>query len=174
MFRSDQIRDGDPYELRDGHVVKCMTAGERHARANLEGGRVLATDPAVAGAAGVDAGFSFNERRNLRAPDISVGVGTTPGWMREAPPLAVEYADVGQDEPELQRKIREMLAAGTRVFWVVRLTGTLRVEVYAAGEAMRVVEADGELTAPGILRNAVPVRALVDAGPPMRRRCGIC
>jgi hypothetical protein len=163
MFRSDQIRDGDPYELRDGHVVKCMTAGERHARANLEGGRVLATDPAVAGAAGVDAGFSFNERRNLRAPDISVGVGTTPGWMREAPPLAVEYADVGQDEPELQRKIREMLAAGTRVFWVVRLTGALRVEVYAAGEAMRVVEADGELTAPGILRNAVPVRALVDA-----------
>ena len=36
-YRSDHIRDGDPYELRDGHVIKCMTAGERHARANLEG-----------------------------------------------------------------------------------------------------------------------------------------
>ena len=162
-FRADQIRDGDPYELSDGHAIHCMTAGERHARANLEGGRVLATDPAVAGAAGVDAGFSFNGDRNLRAPDISVGVGTTPGWMREAPPLAVEYADTGQDEGELQRKIAEMLAAGTRLFWVVRLTGRVRVEVHAPGELVRVVELEGVLTAPGILKNPVPVRALVDA-----------
>jgi hypothetical protein len=75
-FRAHQIRDGDPYELSDGHAIRCMTAGERHARANLEGGRVLATDPAVNGAVGVDAGFSFNGDRNLRPPDLSVGVGT--------------------------------------------------------------------------------------------------
>lgn len=162
-FRSHQIRDGDPYELSDGHAIRCMTAGERHARANLEGGRVLATDPAVDGAVGVDAGFSFNGDRNLRAPELSVGVGTRPGWMRTAPPLAVEYSDTGQDEAELQQKIREMLAAGTQIFWVVRLTGTIHVEVHTRSEPMRLVALDGELSAPGILKNAVPVRALVDA-----------
>ncbi len=162
-LRAHQIRDGDPYELRDGHAIHCMTAGERHARANLAGGRVLATDPEVGGDAGVDAGFSFNNEKNLRAPDISTGVTDKAGWMRTAPPLAVEYADSGQDEAELQAKIRELLAAGTRYMWVVRLGGTLRVEVHTPGEAMRVVDIDAVLTAPGVLRNPVPVRALVDA-----------
>ena len=161
-FRAHQIRDGDHYELREGHAIHCMTAGERHARANLAGGRVLVTDPEVAGAAGVDAGFSFNGDANLRAPDISTGVGDGPGWMRSAPPLAVEYAGQGQDETELQAKIRELLAAGTRYLWVVRLTGRLRVEVYTPGEPMQLVDAEGVLTAPGVLRNPVPVRALVD------------
>lgn len=163
-FRAHQIRDGDPYELSDGHAIRCMTAGERHARANLEGGRVLATDPAVNGAVGVDAGFSFNGDRNLRAPDLSVGVGTRPGWMRTAPPLAVEYSDTGQDEAQLQQKIREMLEAGTQIFWVVRLNGTVHVEVHTRGEPARIVGIDDELSAPGILKNPVPVRALVDAG----------
>ncbi len=162
-FRAHQIRDGDPYELSDGHAIRCMTAGERHARANLEGGRVLATDPAVDGAVGVDAGFSFNGDRNLRAPDLSVGVGTRPGWMRTAPPLAVEYSDTGQDEAQLQQKVREMLEAGTQIFWVVRLTGTIHVEVHVRNEPMRIVNLDDELIAPGILKNPVPVRALVDA-----------
>jgi len=161
-FRSHQIHDGDPYELRDGHAVHCMTASERHGRANLVGGRVLASDPAVAGSVGVDVGFSFNDGKNLRAPDISTGVGDQPGWMRTAPPLAVEYAGPGQDEVEMQAKIHELLAAGTRYLWVVRLTGPLRVEVYTPGEPLRVVDGDGILTAPGVLANPVPVRSLVD------------
>ena len=161
-FRAHQIRDGDHYELRDGHAIHCMTAGEQHAKANLAGGRVLATDPEVAGTVGVDVGFSFNGESNLRAPDISTDVGDGPGWMRSAPPLAVEYAGKGQNEAELQAKITELLAAGTRYLWVVRLTGPLRVEVHTPGEAMQILDAEGVLTAPGVLRNPVPVRALVD------------
>lgn len=38
----------------------------------------------------------------------------------------------------------------------------LRVEVHAPGKPVRVVGAEDELTAPGILANPVPVRALVD------------
>jgi len=34
--------------------------------------------------------------------------------------------------------------------------------VYTAEQPMQVVEAEGVLTAPGVLRNPVPVRALVD------------
>src|SRR5690606_577533 len=94
---------------------------------------------------------------------IVVGTdGTQPGWATEAPPLAVEYADVGQSEADLQQKIGELLAIGTRILWVVRLVGPLRVEVYEPGVPVRTVGADGVLVAEGILQNPVPVRALVD------------
>lgn len=45
---------------------------------------------------------------------------------------------------------------------MVRLTGMLRVEVYEPGGVKRIVDADGVLTAPGILERPVPVRALID------------
>lgn len=161
-FRADQIREGDPYELSNGHPILCMGAGDRHGHGNLAGGQVLATDPAGT-PAGVDVGFEFNQGKNLRAPDISVGNLTRePGWAHGVPLLAVEYADRGQDEEQLQQKIAELLAAGTRFAWVVRLSGPLRVEVYEPGQPLRTVDGEGVLTAPGILQNPVPVRALVD------------
>ena len=69
------------------------------------------------------------------------------------PPLAVEYADRGQDEAELQAKLGELLERGIQYIWVVRLTGPLRVEVYSPGQKMQIVPADGELRAPGVLQN---------------------
>ncbi|WP_129346214.1 Uma2 family endonuclease [Sorangium cellulosum] len=180
---ADQIRPGDPYELSEGRVVECLPTGRRGGRGNLVGGEVLDTDPAVE-AAGVDVGVSPRPEM-LRAPDISVGdIPDEPGWATAAPPLAVEYADMGQDEAELQRKIDELLAAGTRFLWVVRLHGARRVEVYeappaprrraparAAGLASparrpprpsRVAYPGEELVAPGVLQNPVPVEALYD------------
>ncbi len=162
-FRAPQIREGDPYELSNGHAIECMTAGGRHGQAHSAGTRVLATDPAVAGQVGIDVGITWGEDRNLRAPDLIVGaVEAVPGWQRSFPPLAVEYADVGQDEAELQQKIAELLAGGTQQVWVVRLVGPLRVEVYTRERPVRVVGSEESLTAPGILQNPVPVRALVD------------
>ena len=162
-FRADQLRDGDPYELSDGHAIHCLPGGYRHGGAQAEGSRVLASDPAARARVGVEVGVAWNDDKNLRAPDIIVAdVERAPGWLRSVPPLAVEYADTGQDEAELAEKIVEMHAAGTRFVWVVRLTGPLRVEVHTRGEAMRTVGADGELVAPGVLKNPVPVRALVD------------
>jgi putative restriction endonuclease len=122
---------------------------------------VLASDPAVQDV-GVDAGFSPSPEI-LRAPDLSVGeIPDQPGWIQGAPPLAVEYADTGQDEADLRVKIQELFAAGTRFVWVVRLTGPRRVEVYQPGQPMRVVNPGEELEAPGILANRVPVKALYD------------
>jgi Uma2 family endonuclease len=159
-FRADQIRDGDPYELSNGHAIRCMSAGGRHASKNFEGAKVIGTDPDVK-SAGVDAAYTFNDGKNLRAPDFSVNVPDEPGWIKTAPPLAVEYADTGQDEGKLQEKIAELLGQGTRYIWVVRLVGPLRVEIYEPNKKMRVVS-EGELTAPGVLKNPVPLRALVD------------
>jgi hypothetical protein len=85
----------------------------------------------------------------LHAPDLAVGnVPDAPGWVAGAPPPAVEYADTGQDEADLAVKIRQFFAAGTRLVWVVRLTGARRVEVYrptAAGEAVAEVRGAGDL-----------------------------
>jgi len=162
-FRADQLREGDEYELSDGHAIRCPPAGTRHRSARLGGGRVLASDPAVRGRVGIDIGIAWNDDKNLRAPDLVVGnFERGPGWLRSVPPLAVEYADTGQDEAELAAKISELHAAGMLFIWVVRLTGPVRVDVHHHGEPMRTVGIDGELTAPGVLQNSVPVRALVD------------
>jgi Uma2 family endonuclease len=160
-FRADQIRSGDPYELSNGHAIQCMTTGGRGSRANLQGGSMLDSDPEVE-EAGIDTGYSPSSE-TLRAPDVAVGnVPNTPGWVQGAPPLAVEYCDTGQDEKELATKISELLAAGTRIVWVVRLSGPRRVEVHENGQEPRLLGPGEELTAPGILQNPIPVEALYD------------
>ncbi len=161
-FSADQIRDGDYYELSNGHAIECSPAGREHTGPNVSGAEVLDTDPEV-GWTGVDAGFC-PEPGTLRAPDVAVGepAGEGSGWIPGAPPLAVEYAGSGQDEAKLQEKIGDLLAAGTRYVWVVRLVGPRRVEVYEPGEPVRTLSAGDELRAPGILRNPVPVPALYD------------
>nr|VFJ96382.1 MAG: Putative restriction endonuclease [Candidatus Kentron sp. LFY] len=111
----------------------------------------------------VDAGFTPNPG-TLRAPDVAVGPppGKKQGaWIAGVPPLAVEYADKGQDETDLEIKIRELLTAGTRYVWVVRLTGPQRVEVHTK-DGKRLLSASDVLKAPGILRNPIPVHALFD------------
>jgi Uma2 family endonuclease len=160
-FSADQLRPGDPYELSHGHPILCLPTGGRGAKATNVGGGVLASDPAVQDV-GVDAGFSPSPDV-LRAPDLSVGeIPDQPGWVHGAPPLAVEYADTGQDEADLRIKIQELLAAGTRYVWVVRLTGPRRVEVHQPGQGMRILNPGEQLEAPGILANPVPVEALYD------------
>lgn len=160
-FHADQLRPGDPYELSNGHPIHCLPTGSRGGRATNVGGGVLASDPAVQDV-GVDIGFSPSPEI-LRAPDLSVGeMPDEPGWVHGVPPLAVEYADTGQDEAELRIKIQELLAAGTRYVWVVRLTGPRRVEVHQPGEKMRIANPGEQLVASGILANPVPVEALYD------------
>jgi Uma2 family endonuclease len=160
-FQADQIKEGSPYELSNGHAILCLPTGRRGGVSNLLGGSVVGTDPAVK-TAGVDVGFS-PAPSHLRAPDVAVGdFAFEPGWAPEAPPLALEYADTGQDESELQQKIAELLVAGTKYVWVVRLVAPRRVEVYERGRRMRIAQQDDVLTAPGVLKNPVPVLALFD------------
>lgn len=155
------VRPGDRYELSDGHPVYCAPSGGDGARGSVAGGQVLDTDPDVE-QSGFDAGYTSDDEQ-LRAPDVAVGnVPDAPGWIRGAPALAVEYAGSGQDEGELQKKIAELLQAGTRYLWVVRLIGPRRVEVHEPGQPMRTLGPGEQLTASGVLRNPVPVEALYD------------
>lgn len=155
------------YELHDGHPIYCAPTGGDGARGVTVGAQVLATDPAV-NEAGIDAGFSPSPG-TLRAPDIAIGnVPDKMGWIPGVPPLAVEYAGKGQDEDQLQLKIADFLGAGTLFIWVVRLVGPRRVEVYERGKPMRTAGPGEELSAPGILQNAVPVEAFYDRGTAQR------
>ena len=160
-FQADQLKDGDRYELSNGHPIYCHPSGRQHAGPNLTGGSVLETDPDVEWA-GVDAGFT-PEPGSLRAPDVAVApAGDEPGWISGVPPLALEYAGPGQDEADLEVKIAELLANGTQQIWVVRLIGPRRVEVHRPDTPMRTAGPGEMLTATGILRNPVPVEALYD------------
>ena len=160
-FRVEQLREGDRYELSNGHPIYCAPAGRDHSGRSLSGGGALETDPDVEWA-GVDAGFT-PAAGTLRAPDIAVAAaGAELGWIPGVPPLAVEYAGPGQNEQELEDKIAELLEHGTRQVWVVRLVGPRRVEVRCPKQSVRVLGPGEVLTAPGILRNPVPVEALYD------------
>lgn len=160
-FRITNLAPGDRYELRRGHAIYCAPTGGDGSRGTACGAQVLDTDPAVT-ESGVEPGFTTGPGE-LRAPDIAVGnVPDKPGWIQGVPPLAIEYASVGQDEKELAEKIVDLLNAGTRFIWVVRLLGPRRVEVHAQGEPMRLFHPGDELRAPGILQNPVPVEALFD------------
>jgi Uma2 family endonuclease len=160
-FRPDQLQSGDPYELSQGHAVYCAPTGGSGSEPNRLGASVVGWDPAVT-EAGVDTGY-VTEANTLRAPDVAVGnVPNKPGWVSGVPNLAIEYADPGQDEEKLQEKIRDLLVGGTRYLWVVRLTGPRRVEVHEPGKKVRAVLPGESLTAPGVLKNAVPVEALYE------------
>jgi hypothetical protein len=118
-------------------------------------------DPMVE-SGGVEVGFSPRPEM-LRAPDVAIGgVTGSATWEKGVPSLAIEYADAGQDEADLKRKIAELLREGTKLVWVVRLVGPLRVEVHERGQPVRIALPGDELEAPGILANAVPVAALFD------------
>jgi Uma2 family endonuclease len=160
-FTADHLRPGDSYELSHGHPILCLPTGSRGSKAASVGDGVLASDPAVQDV-GIDTGFTPSPDV-LRAPDLAVGeLPDQPGWVQGAPPLAVEYADTGQDEVDLPVKIQELLAAGTRYVWVVRLIGPRRVEIHQPGQGVRIAHPGEQLEAPGILANPVPVEALYD------------
>jgi hypothetical protein len=160
-FYAQQLRSGDPYELSRGHAIHCAPTGGSGSGPNGLGFSAVGWDPAVK-EAGVDTGYSPRPDV-LRAPDVAIGnVPNKPGWVPGAPGLAIEYADVGQDEDTLDEKIADLLEAGTRFLWVVRLVGPRRVEVHEPGKRVRTFHPGQRLTAPGVLKNPVLVEALYD------------
>jgi len=160
-FHADQLHSGDEYELSHGHAIRCAPTGGSGSEPNRLGVSVVGWDPQVT-EAGVDTGYSPAPDM-LRAPDVAVGnVPNKPGWVKGAPALAIEYADIGQNEGTLAAKIRDLLDFGTRYLWVVRLTGPRRVEVHEPGKPVQTVYPGSMLTAPDVLKNPVRVEALYD------------
>ncbi|HEU4407985.1 MAG TPA: Uma2 family endonuclease [Polyangiaceae bacterium] len=161
-FRLEHVPEGSRYELSEGHAIYCAPAGPKHAEPHGVGPAVVGSDPARP-RVGVDVGHALSDKI-LRAPDLSVGDwGDGEGtWATKAPPLAIEYAAQGQDEADLQLKIKQLLAGGSRFVWVVRLQGPRRVEVYEPGRPMQTKLPGERLEAPGVLKGRPLVEALYD------------
>lgn len=162
-WTSDMVRSGEPVEISEGRRVEVMPTKRGGSAAQSWGAALVGSDPKVK-RAGVELGVSTHAGM-LRAPDVAVmsEEGSDDDWERTAPPLAIEYAGPGQDFQELKAKIQELLDAGTRFLWVVRLDGPRRVEVYERGRP-KVIRVGGELLeAPGVLENPIPVEALYSA-----------
>jgi hypothetical protein len=123
--------------LSNGHPVECLPGGRWHSKANLAGRLALATDPAV-DSASFDTGFAPDEK-NLRAPDIAESnVPDAPGWVRGAPPLAVEYADVNQDHGDFKDKMTlRYSGTGLGLALCMRLVTRMAGEIGAPGEGSR-------------------------------------
>src|SRR5690349_16230163 len=93
--RAEQIHSGDPYEISDGRLIYCAPTGGGGSIGNRLGASVVGWDPAVK-EVGIDTGYS-PKHTTLRAPDVAVGnVPDTSGWVKGAPHLAIEYADIGK------------------------------------------------------------------------------
>lgn len=159
-FRAEHLPPKSHYEISRGHAIRVAPTGGEGATAQGNAYAIIASDPKVR-RAGTDPGFKLADG-TLRAPDVAILPEDAPsGWIPGAPPLAFEYAGIGQDEEALQTKIGELIAAGTRYLWVVRLVGPHRVECYENGR-FRVAVLGDVLSAPDLLENAIPVSALFD------------
>lgn len=161
-FKPEHLPSKSSYELDQGHPVLCLPTKSKGGRAQLNGGLMIRTVPGVD--AGVEVGFDLGSD-TLRAPDVAIlAPGEGDDWAKQAPPLAIEYADAGQNEKELARKTAQLLAAGTRAVWVVRLVGPNRVEVHTSdADAPRILGAGDDLTLEGVLPRPIPVAAFFDS-----------
>lgn len=77
---------------------------------------------------------------------------------REAPDLAVEVVSPTNTEAEMQRKLREYFAAGTRLVWIAE-PEIPRVRCYTSAEECEVLGEDGVLTGGEVLPGfELPIR----------------
>lgn len=171
----DTVRD----ELVRGRLVREPRPGGRHGwlvselafrlesyarkrglgRAVVESGFVLAEDPPT-----------------VRGPDLAFlaadGLppdGPPTGFWRRAPDLAVEVVSPSNTAAEIQRKVLEYLAAGTRLVWVVD-PQTRSVTTYRSRKDARVLTEgdplDGGAVVPGF---RIDLAELFATRPPGRR-----
>jgi len=115
-------------ELVRGELVEMTPVGQEHGYVVLTLGswmRSHVVDRKL-GVVYTDVGFKlFRDPDTVRGPDIAfvsasrVGPGIPKDFFTGAPDLAVEVVSPWDKAGELQEKIREYLAAGARLVWLV-------------------------------------------------------
>ena len=169
----DLPRDENKYELASGFLIKMPPAGARHGEVALRIGRLLADwaeERDLGRVYGADTGFILRRQPDIvRAPDAAFvaqaripAEGAPRGFWELAPDLAVEVVSPWDRDRQLNQKITEYFAAGTRLVWVV-CPDTRTVYVYRSRDAVRALgeddRLDGEDVVPGF---ACPVRRCFD------------
>jgi Uma2 family endonuclease len=116
-------------ELVRGEVVETMPAGGRHGiiAARLVFRLQTWIEQGAGGYVGVESGFILGRNPDtVRAPDVfyvradRIPEGGVPeAFWDMAPDLAVEIVSPSESADEVREKVRDYLAAGTPLVWVV-------------------------------------------------------
>jgi len=153
--------DGFVHELVRGEVRNMTPAGARHGVVaskidHLLRAHVDANDLGVVGAA--DTGFVLSRNPDtVRAPDVFFvrrdrvpADGVPEEFWQLAPDLAVEVISASNDPDDMQAKVLEYLAAGTRMIWLV-YPRTRAVTVYRSAKSIRLLSAEENLSGEDVL-----------------------
>jgi Uma2 family endonuclease len=158
-------------ELIDGEIVRMSPSGAEHGNVAMNLGAILRQFVKASGLGKVfaaETGFKLAPRR-VRAPDVAFVradrlTGGVPKRFFEGPPdLAVEVVSPSDTWQEVEEKVEDWLASGTRSCWVVDPKTRLVVVYHPGGQATRfdskAVLTD-ELVLPGF---SVPVAEVFDS-----------
>lgn len=157
-----QLPDDDyKYELVEGEVIRMPPSGGEHGYFAINVGYLLknhnkAHDLGVV--CGAETGFILKRNPDtVRAPDASfvakerIPAGGIPRtYWPFAPDLAVEVVSPNDRFDEVQDKVAEYFAAGTRLVWVV-LPKTRTVLVYRSLHDVRSLGANDELSGEDVI-----------------------
>jgi Uma2 family endonuclease len=145
------------YELDAGTLVRMPPAGLLHSRIALRIARILLdwVEPRQLGTVlGADAGFILRRHPDVvRAPDVSfiarnrLPTDQTPEQFAAfAPDLAVEVVSPNDWAVDLETKVADYFAAGSRMVWVVH-PRTRTVHCYRSLRDVRILGEDDVLDA---------------------------
>jgi Uma2 family endonuclease len=147
-------------ELVEGELVEMSPPGGEHGDIGLAIGSMLRLHVRASGAGRAFGEAGFVLRRDpdtVRAPDAAfmrserLPAQRAPvGYVEGAPDLAVEVVSPHDTAREIDTKVREYLAAGTRLVWVVYPEGRY-ARVFRADNTTAIVEHDESLSGEDVL-----------------------
>jgi Uma2 family endonuclease len=124
--------DGNKAELVGGMLVRMPATGALHGQVTARIGELLAAHVRQHGlgvVAAAETGFVLHRSPDtVRAPDAAFiareripDAGVPEGYWPCAPDLAVEVISPGDRASDVEGKVEDYLAAGTRLVWVIHL-----------------------------------------------------
>jgi len=173
FFRMPEPANGSRQELVRGVVVTMPPPGFQHVDIQINVAFFLKQHLRTHRIGRVTAESGVRTERgpdSVRGPDVAfwsaerLPLDITPlGYPDEVADLVVEILSPGQTRRGLRDKVREYLAAGVRVVWVVE-PDNRSVTVYRSAEEGRVYEEGSVLTGEDVLPDfSVPVAELFAA-----------
>ena len=148
-------------ELVDGEIIRMTPTGAAHGVVTAWIGHLLNEHVSARGlgvCCGAETGFIL--RRNpdvVRAPDAAFiaahripGTGIPASYWPFAPDLAVEVVSPSDRLADIQAKVAEYFAAGTRQVWVLD-PASRTVRAHRSARDVQVFDVDGTLTGGDLL-----------------------
>jgi len=163
--------DGLRHEIDEGELLAMTRPSSRHGALQIRLGRLI--DEFVTrnrlGRTFSESGFILQRDPDiLRGPDVAFvraeRLAEVPedGWPEFGPDLAIEIVSPSDTARQIDRKVHQYLAAGTRAVWIV-YPDTRSIHVYEPQGVARVVGLDGMISSPAALPGLeLPVQAIFE------------